>query len=172
MVDFLFQNKKQQEKDLLETTKKIKTRKSLVASPKSPSTRPKTKKKTPRLLQRKTMAKSPIKRAQSKQPRELKKKVTAKSPIKKPLSKEPMVHLKQTGILPTKTQPKRKPPMTLQTKEKEKSPSAAEKLDMTQQEQSPKIQAKAIAAKDHVSPLPHRQGLTVQVQIQSPKKTY
>ena len=60
--------------------------------------------------------------------------------------------------------------MTLQTKETEKSPSAEENLGMTQQEQSPKIQAKAIAAKEHVSPLPHRQGLTVQVQIQSPKK--
>jgi hypothetical protein len=51
-----------------------------------------------------------------------------------------MVHLKQSGKLPTKTQ--RKPHMTLQTKEMEKSPSAEEKLDMTQQEQSPKIQAK------------------------------
>jgi hypothetical protein len=94
----------------------------------------------------------------------------AKLPIKKPLSKEPMVHLKQTGKLPMKIQPKQKPPMTLQTKEKAKSPSTEETLDMTQQEQSPKIQAKAIAAKEHVSPLPHRQGLTVQVQIQSPKK--
>ncbi len=41
---------------------------------------------------------------------------------------------------------------------------------MTQQGQSPKIQAKVIAAKEHVSPLPHRQGLAVQVKIQSPKK--
>jgi len=94
----------------------------------------------------------------------------AKLPIKKPLSKEPMVHLKQTGKLPMKIQPKQKPPMTLQTKEKAKSPSTEETLDMTQQEQSPKIQAKALAAKEHVSPLAHRQGLTVQVQIQSPKK--
>jgi len=78
---FLFQNKKRQEKVLLETTKKIKTRKSPVASPKSPTTRPQTKKKTPTSLQRKTMA---------------------KSPIKKTPSKKPMVHLKQTGKLPTK----------------------------------------------------------------------
>jgi len=73
---------------LLETTKKIKTRKSPVASPKSPTTRPQTKKKTPTSLRRKTMAKSPIKRAESKQPRALKKKLMAKSPMKKTPSKK------------------------------------------------------------------------------------
>ena len=107
---------------MLETTKKIKTRKLPVASPKSPTTRPQTKKKTPTLLQRKTMAKSPIKRAESKQPRALEKKVMAKSPIKKTPSKKTMVNLKQTGKLHTKTQPKRKPHMTLQTKEMGKIP--------------------------------------------------
>jgi hypothetical protein len=118
------------------------------------------------------MAKSPIKRAESKQPRALKIKVMAKWPINKTPLKKTMVNLKQTGKLPMKTQPKQKTHKTLQTKETEKSPSAEENLDMTQQEQSPKIQAKSIAAKEHVSPLPHRQGLTVQVQIQSSKKTY
>jgi hypothetical protein len=58
-----------------------------------------------------------------------------------------MVNLKQTGKLPTKTQPKRKPHMTLQTKETEKSPSAEENLDMTQQEQSSQNTSKGNSSK-------------------------